>query len=166
MSSMKILLNGMETVTMGKSKLFKIALIASVALNLAAIAFFTTQWVRHSDMRARGGMMFNRHAAMSALDSPAKKEIGALWKSRKEDIRGEFRASKQSSREMAKLLSDETLDLPKIRATHEKMSAHRRGAEDILFEILLETAELMTLEERREFFKRGFHIWRHNKGQH
>ena len=151
---------------MAKSKWVKFILIASVALNLAAIAFFTTQWVRHSDGPARGGMMFNRHAAMSSLDSPIKKEISDLWKTRKEELRGEFRASKQTSRDMAKLLSEDILDLPKIRAAHEKMSAHRHGAEQILFEILLESAELMTAEERRKFFKRGFHIWRHNGGAH
>jgi Spy/CpxP family protein refolding chaperone len=147
---------------MGKSKTFKIILIASLALNIAAIAFVTTQWVRHSHMRENSGMLFNRHAAMSALESPSEKKVVSLWKSKREEMRTEMKAFRQSNRQLAKLLSEPELDEMQIRAAQTKMTEHRANAESLHFEVLLQSAQLMSLEERQKFFKRGFRVWGHN----
>ncbi len=147
---------------MGKSKAFKIILIASLALNIAAIAFVTTQWVRHSHRGENGGLLFNRHAAMSTLESPSKKKVVTLWKSKRDEMRVEMKAFRKNHRELAKLLSQPELDEAQIRAAQLRMTEHRAKAENLHFDILLQSAHLMSFEERQKFFKRGFRIWGHN----
>ncbi|WP_025897733.1 periplasmic heavy metal sensor [Sneathiella glossodoripedis] len=148
---------------MNKRRILKMIFILSLALNIAAIAFVTTQWVRHSHVRENSGMLFNRHAALSALENDRRSEVAGIWRSKRDEIREELKSYRKNNRKLARLLFRGELDDSEIRIAHTQMTTHRANAEKLLFELVLQSAQIMTEEERQKFFKRGFQNWRHNR---
>ena len=148
---------------MGKSKGLKYALIASIAINLGIVGFVGAQWYQHGGSRGgHPGMMFDRRAALEELGQDKRGEVRSIWKARRDRVRGEMKNYIHESRNLAALLTAETLDLEAINETQQKMLAYRMQADTTLFETLLQTAKTLNVQEREQFFGSGFKRWKHH----
>ncbi len=148
---------------MGKSKGLKYALIASIAINLGIVGFVGAQWYQHGKSRGgHPGMMFDRRAAMEELDKDKRAEVRSIWQTRRDRVREEMRNYILESQNLAGLMVAETLDLEAINKTQQKMLNYRRQADSTFFETLLQTAQTLTLQERKQFFGNGFKRWKHH----
>jgi len=148
---------------MGKSKGLKYALIASIAINLGIVGFVGAQWYQHGKSRGgHPGMMFDRRAAMEELGEAKRAEVRSIWQTRRDRVREEMKNYIHESRNLAELMVAETLDLEAINETQQKMLDYRRQADSTLFETLLQTAQTLDLQERKQFFGSGFKRWKNH----
>lgn len=148
---------------MDKSKGLKYALIASIAINLGIVGFVGAQWYQHGSSRGgHPGMMFDRRAALEELSQDKRAEVRSIWQVRRDRVRGEMKNYIHESRNLAALLTAETLDLEAINETQQKMLAYRMQADSALFETLLQTAKTLNVQEREQFFGIGFKRWKHH----
>lgn len=152
---------------MAKSKLLIVALVTSLAVNLAIVGFVGAQWLKHGGKPGpQIGLTFDRHAAFAVLDEKKKKQVKEIWRQHRPDIRSNFLEYRHAKRLLSSLLTAEELDKDAIEAAHEAMLNERNEIEKILNMTLIETAEILPPEKRELFFKTGFQRWqsRHHGG--
>ncbi|PHQ68612.1 MAG: hypothetical protein COB93_10280, partial [Sneathiella sp.] len=124
----------------------------------------TAQWLDHGPGTKRPhSATFDRHAAMDILGDQHRENIGQIWKARRKILGPHFREFGSSRRQLAVLLSAETLDQAAIDAAYMDMIAKRIEIEGLLKISLLEFAKSLPPDQRAAFFKEGFHTQKRHK---
>lgn len=143
------------------SRWLKIGLIASLALNVAFIAWGATRWAKHHRMGERPGAQIEERIARHLPDDASRAFRQAMDANR----RGEPVSFYALRRDIAEALAAEPFD----KARFEALLAEHRGRLDRfqqgLQAGLLAAAETMTPEQRKEYAERMLRHGRRDKGR-
>jgi len=137
----------------------RIALLASVALNVLVLGVVAGTMWRLRDAAAAGALGPNMLAYSTTLTGERREQIRQMFHERRAAIRPLRRAAQEARRDMVRTLAAEPFDKAALAAAHERMLAAETQVRRAIGAVVADAAEKLTAEERR-----GFMRWRGRRG--
>lgn len=148
---------------MTRTKIMAMALFASLALNVFAGAALLRPVFGPPHHRGHHGP---DKAQMEALSDETRTAMRALWDQNRDGMRVQFRAIREARRDVAAALTAKTFDEQAVRDAQAKLDGASARSRALINQSVIESARLMSDEERKAFFERGLHRYRFGKGGH
>ncbi|MEN8722535.1 MAG: periplasmic heavy metal sensor [Alphaproteobacteria bacterium] len=161
---------------MTRNRLLALALFVSVAVNIFAASVFLGPAFRQGPslgpmtgeryLGSHGERHGERHGLdlhqLEHLSDASQQKVRAIWRDSRRDLHREFRASIKARRGLTEALTAETYDAQAVMAAQAALDAAMGRVRALTNQAVLDSASVLSDEEREEFFKRGFRT-RHGK---
>ena len=133
-------------------------LVASLALNVFAVGFFSGRLINHDgppmkhEMTGRGSSMnpsFRLMHFSDSLPSERRDEFRKAFREKLPAMRGDFQEMKQLRQEVSRLLGEETWDRSAIQAQFDQLQSLQQRQQQAFSTAFLDAFETLTPEERQ-----------------
>lgn len=134
---------------------FAITLIASLAINLflAGVIVSSLFFHRHGP-HERFGRGYPHHAARQALNDEARKQVDAIWREARPDLRTRIREVRRARRDVRQRLRADTLDQKALDEALAALRARSLEAQTAIHRTISKVAGTLSAEDRRDYFQR------------
>ncbi len=150
---------------MTRDRLLSIALFISVAVNIFAVAVFLGPVFHHGPTGPDGpGRGFGHGLGkyqLEGLSETSQDNVRAIWRDSRRDLYRQFRESAKARKALTAALTAETYDEQAVIDAQLALDQAMDRVRALTNKAVLDSAGVLTNEERAAFFAFGFHPDRH-----
>ncbi len=142
--------------TLGRSRILGLVLLASLGLNVLLGGLLIGDWAGDgSNQGIRGSRWFDRETARAALPAEAQKIVDAIWSRHEAAVREGYKAVREARAELQRVLTADELDPPALEAAQANLATRREAARLNITASMAELAHALPPKDRKLYFTTG-----------